>query len=58
MRRDRATGRALSVVASGAGSGHGVGLCQTGALGMARAGKSAEVILHSYYPGIELKRLY
>ena len=58
VRRDRATGRALSVVASGAGSGHGVGLCQTGALGMARAGKSAEVILHSYYPGIELKRLY
>src|SRR5262249_32618279 len=32
VRRDRATGRVISVVASGAGSGHGVGLCQTGAL--------------------------
>ena len=42
----------------GHGSGHGVGLCQTGALGMARAGKSAEAILEHYYRGIELKRLY
>ena len=39
VRRDSGTGRALSVVASGAGSGHGVGLCQTGAIGMARAGQ-------------------
>jgi stage II sporulation protein D len=58
VRRDKATGRAYSVVASGAGSGHGVGLCQTGALGMARAGKTGEEILHSYYTGIDLKRLY
>jgi stage II sporulation protein D len=53
-----ATGRATSVIASGAGSGHGVGLCQTGALGMARAGRSAEAILQHYYPGIDLRRLY
>jgi stage II sporulation protein D len=58
VRRDPATRRALAVVVSGAGSGHGVGLCQTGALGMARAGKSAEAILEHYYRGIELKRLY
>jgi stage II sporulation protein D (peptidoglycan lytic transglycosylase) len=53
-----AAGSATSVVASGAGSGHGVGLCQTGALGMARAGRSAETILEHYYPGIDLRRLY
>jgi stage II sporulation protein D len=58
VRRDRASGRALAVVVSGAGSGHGVGLCQTGALGMARAGLSAEQILTHYYRGAALKRLY
>lgn len=58
VRRDPATRRALAVVASGAGFGHGVGLCQTGALGMARASARAETILTHYYPGVELKRLY
>jgi stage II sporulation protein D len=58
VRRDPATRRALAVVASGAGFGHGVGLCQTGALGMARAGSGAESILRHYYRGIELRRLY
>ncbi len=58
VRRDPATGRALAVVVSGAGSGHGVGLCQTGALGMARAGRSAEQILEHYYRGVALQRLY
>ena len=53
-----ATRKALEVVASGAGSGHGVGLCQTGARAMARGGLSAERILSHYYPGTELKRLY
>jgi stage II sporulation protein D len=58
VRRDPATRRALSVVASGAGSGHGVGLCQTGALGMARLGAQGEAILAHYYPGATLSRLY
>ena len=58
VRRDPATRKALAVVASGAGSGHGVGLCQTGARAMARGGLSAERILSHYYPGTELKRLY
>jgi len=58
VRRDGAAGRAVAVVATGAGSGHGVGLCQTGALGMARAGKIGEEILRRYYAGIELRRLY
>ena len=58
VRRDPASHRALNVVASGAGSGHGVGLCQTGALGMAQARKSADEILEHYYPGVTLKRMY
>ena len=58
VRRDHRSGRSLAVVASGAGSGHGVGLCQTGALGMARAGYRGEDILRHYYRGVELKRLY
>lgn len=58
VRRDPGTGRVLAVVASGAGSGHGVGLCQTGALGMARDGRAAEEIIHHYYRGVEIRRLY
>lgn len=58
VERDPGSGRVLRVVASGAGSGHGVGLCQVGALNMARAGAKAEEILHHYYTGAELKRLY
>ena len=58
VRREPRTRRALAVIASGAGSGHGVGLCQTGALGMARAGRSGERILEHYYPGTEIRALY
>lgn len=58
VRRHPVTGRAMEVVASGAGSGHGVGLCQTGALGMARAGAKAEEIVQQYYPHAALERLY
>ena len=58
VRRDPGSGRALAVEASGAGSGHGVGLCQTGAIGMARAGRSAEEILEHYYFGSTIERRY
>lgn len=42
----------------GAGFGHGVGMCQTGATGMAEAGKSYRDILTHYYKGIDVKTLY
>ncbi len=58
VRRDPETHRALYVVASGAGYGHGVGLCQTGALGRARDGQTGEQILEHYYPGATVRRLY
>jgi len=38
----------------GRGWGHGVGLCQTGAFGMALAGRSYREILAHYYPGTEV----
>ena len=38
----------------GRGWGHGVGLCQTGAFGMALSGKTYAEILGRYYPGTEL----
>ncbi len=44
------------VVFHGRGLGHGVGMCQYGALGMAKAGKDYRVILEHYYPGTELKQ--
>jgi stage II sporulation protein D len=42
----------------GAGFGHGVGMCQHGAMGMAGAGKTHAQILAHYYRGTHLHRLY
>ena len=43
---------------TGAGWGHGVGLCQSGAAGMADAGYGSEEILRQYYGDAPLSRLY
>jgi stage II sporulation protein D len=43
-------------ILSGRGYGHGVGMCQFGANGMARAGREFREILARYYPGTELAR--
>ena len=45
-------------VFKGAGFGHGVGMCQLGAIGMAEAGKSHDKILAHYYRGTHLHKLY
>ncbi len=47
-----------ALVVSGRGSGHGVGMCQWGARGMALAGKHFDEILARYYPGATLARVY
>ncbi|MBK5211692.1 MAG: SpoIID/LytB domain-containing protein, partial [Coriobacteriia bacterium] len=39
---------------SGSGLGHGVGMSQEGAMGMAKAGKSVETIMSTYYAGTTL----
>lgn len=42
----------------GAGFGHGVGMCQLGAMGMAEAGKTRDQILGHYYRGTHVHKLY
>jgi len=42
----------------GAGWGHGAGLCQIGALGMALNGYKTDKIVYHYYPGSKLKKIY
>jgi len=44
-------------VITGKGWGHGVGLCQVGASGMAREGSSYEQILKHYYTGVSVASL-
>jgi stage II sporulation protein D len=51
-------GRLIHFVFSGRGWGHGVGMCQVGAYGLAKQGWTAEQILKAYYTGIELSRMY
>lgn len=51
-------GRIAEFVFTGRGWGHGVGMCQVGAYGLAKQGWSAEQILKAYYTGIELTRMY
>ena len=54
----REGGQLRRLVADGAGAGHGVGFCQWGAVGRARAGQDAPTILAAYFPGTALSRAY
>jgi len=54
----RSGGRIVQVVAEGSGAGHGVGMCQWGALARSRAGFSYQDILSAYFPGTEISRTY
>ncbi len=42
----------------GHGAGHGVGFCQWGAVGRARAGQRHAEIIAAYFPGTRLERAY
>lgn len=42
----------------GAGYGHGVGMCQTGSIGRAKAGQNYHQILSHYYNGAKIEKLY
>ncbi len=55
---DKQGERVRRVRAAGAGWGHGVGMCQWGAVGRARAGQDARTILSTYFPGTKLERWY
>jgi SpoIID/LytB domain protein len=52
------SGRALSFTFVGAGRGHGVGLCQHGARGMALQGADYGGIIRHYYTDVTMKQVY
>lgn len=46
------------VILNGKGHGHGVGMCQLGALEMAKRGMNYKQILSHYFPGHQLEKIY
>ncbi len=50
-------GSLVKLTLLGAGFGHGVGMCQWGAIGRARAGQDFRTILGTYYPGTRVERV-
>lgn len=58
IRVTRNGSRIERVTVEGRGNGHGVGMCQWGAIGRARAGQDYTTILMRYFPGTELRRIY
>ncbi len=53
-----ARGRPATWIFTGGGWGHGVGMCQTGAIGRAEAGQSYREILAHYYNGATVAPIY
>jgi len=53
-----ADGRLTRLTVRGLGYGHGVGMCQWGAIGRARAGQDFRTILRTYFPGTTVARAY
>lgn len=58
IRITRTGGAIERVDIDGTGNGHGVGMCQWGAIGRARAGQDVATILTSYFPGTAIERLF
>lgn len=46
-----------TLTVKGGGYGHGIGMCQWGAIGRARAGQDYRTILTTYYPGTTVGRI-
>jgi stage II sporulation protein D len=51
-------GHVVEFVFTGRGWGHGVGLCQVGAYGLALEGFTYKDILKTYYTGVEITKIY
>lgn len=47
-----------NIVINGKGNGHGVGLCQWGAIGQSKKGIDYKSILNHYFPGTMVKNIY
>jgi len=52
------SGNITHFIFNGRGWGHGVGLCQVGAYGMAQSGAGYKEILKKYYRGITIGKIY
>ena len=50
-------GEVSGLTLRGGGYGHGIGMCQWGAIGRARAGQDYQTILSTYYPGTTIGRM-
>ena len=50
-------GEVSSLDVNGRGYGHGIGMCQWGAIGRARAGQNYRTVLETYYPGTTIGRI-
>ncbi|MEJ7698653.1 MAG: hypothetical protein WKF71_03265 [Pyrinomonadaceae bacterium] len=57
-KRYDSSGRATNYNFTGRGWGHGVGMCQYGAYGLAKMGVKYDAILKHYYTGIDLTKAY
>ena len=57
-KRYGANGQVISYSFTGRGWGHGVGMCQYGAYGLAKMGVKHNEILKHYYTGINLTKAY
>lgn len=57
-KRYDSNGRVLAYNFTGKGWGHGIGMCQYGAFGLAKQGYKYDAILKHYYSGIDLPRSY
>lgn len=52
-----ASGEVSGLTLRGGGYGHGIGMCQWGAIGRARAGQDYRTILSTYYPGTTIGKM-
>ena len=57
LSEDKAGGEVSTLTVNGRGYGHGIGMCQWGAIGRARAGQNYRTILETYYPGTTIGRI-
>jgi stage II sporulation protein D len=57
-KRYDSNGRVIAFNFTGKGWGHGIGMCQYGAFGLAKQGYKYDQILKHYYSGIDLPRSY
>ncbi|HEX6559350.1 MAG TPA: SpoIID/LytB domain-containing protein [Longimicrobiales bacterium] len=58
LNASKSAGAVTALEVQGGGWGHGIGMCQVGAIGRAGAGQNYRQILSAYYTDTEVQRLY